>query len=130
MTTIRQILFLVFVTLAPAAALAEGAVRELLCSYNRLCDAAGTCQDESGQIIFMMEPVTVADDGAGSFIIHYGGREADMRSAGYAGPYTWTTPLATSTLLANSEEQFLWHQLVLDPEPSARIHFMNCRFTQ
>lgn len=123
-------LIIAMIALLPATALGEGALRELVCSYHRACDADGACKDEKGQIIFTMEPETVADDGSGSFIIHYGGRQAPMRAMGFAGPFTWKTPVAVSTLMASSEEQFLWHRLALSPEPTADIHFMNCRFTQ
>ena len=123
-------LTLLLIVCFPVAAFAEGAVRELSCAYSKLCDGKGACQDESGDMMFMMEPVTVTEDGSGSFTIHYGGREADMQAAGFAGPFTWTTPLAVNTLMASSEQEFLWHQLVLDKEPYAKIHFMHCRFTQ
>ena len=109
---------------------AEGAVRELSCEYERVCDAAGNCQDEDGTMIFTMEPQTVADDGAGSFVIHYGDSQAPMQAAGYAGPFSWTLPGEQHTLLASNETRFLWHQVTLAPQPQATIRFMRCRLTQ
>ena len=111
-------------------AFAEGAVRELACVYERVCDASGTCADEAGEVTFRMQPVELADDGSGTFVIRYNDGEFAMQALSFAGPFHWSAPGEKDTLLANSETQFLWHKLVLGSRNAADSHFMRCRFTQ
>ncbi len=111
-------------------ALAEGAVRELVCSVNRTCDADGSCQDAGGDITFTMEPVTVTDDASGTYLIRYQDQQFAMQSLSFAGPFHWAADSEMNTLLASSDTQFIWHHLSLRPAPVARIQFLTCRFIQ
>ena len=110
--------------------MAEGAVRELDCISLQTCDTKGYCQTETQEVKFSMEPLAVNDDGSGSFAIHYNSYQAPMTSLSFAGPFHWTVGNERHTLLASSETHFLWHQLDTSGSPSARIQFMQCRFTQ
>ena len=117
-------------SLCAAEVLAEGAVRVLDCRLARLCDASGSCVDESGAVEFRMEPAEVAADGSGSYRLIYGDDNATMTALSSAGPFVWSVGDARHTLLASSEREFLWHQLNLRPVPDATIRFLVCTFSQ
>jgi len=116
--------------LIPVPGRAEGAVRFLDCTVMRTCDAAGVCQLDVGQTVFRIEPVDVAADGSGRYVLSYGNSQAEMQAGSAAGPFFWTAGTQRHTLIANSETLFMWHQLTLDPVPDAAIRFMTCALRQ
>jgi hypothetical protein len=109
---------------------AEGAVRTLSCSVVRDCDAAGTCADGAGEVVFRMEPTDVSEDGSGSYRLSYNDTTVAMTALSAAGPFVWSAGEARHTLLASSEREFLWHRLTLRPVPDSLIRFLVCRFAQ
>ncbi len=129
----RQLFAGIFL-LSPLSALAEGAVRVLECTIEQTCDLAASCNPDSGDISFNMEPIKLAADGAGSYLIRYefsgSTFQADMEARSFAGPFMWDIYEDRNTLLANSEYRFLWHKLSLSPVPQSDIHFLACEFTQ
>ncbi len=129
----RQLLFCI-ILLSPLPGLAEGAVRVLQCALEQTCDPAGSCNQDSGDFTFNMEPINLAANGAGSYLISYDlgdqSYQADMEARSFAGPFMWNIDEDMNTLLANSEYRFLWHQLSLSSAPQSEIHFLRCEFTQ
>jgi hypothetical protein len=120
----------ILMLLLPGAVWAEGAVRLLVCSVARVCDAAGNCEAGTVQVTFRMAPEETGVDGAGSYALSYGDTQADMEALSDAGPFFWTVGTEQNTLLASSETQMLWHQLTFDPVPEATIRFLTCALRQ
>jgi hypothetical protein len=114
----------------PVAGWSEGAVRSLDCTVASVCDAAGRCEADSGEVLFRMEPVDTASDGSGRYLLRYGDTEAEMDALSDAGPFVWTVGSERDALLASSDTEFLWHRLTLDPAPAATIRFLSCTFGQ
>ena len=113
---------LLFVNLA----FAEGAVRQLDCISNKVCDGNGNCQAESKDRLFRMEPVKLESDGSGQYRMYYQDTESDMYAVTEAGPFFWQQGSQRNTLLVNSETSFLWHKLQMDPVPQTSIYYLNC----
>jgi hypothetical protein len=116
-------------TLVPGLVCAEGAVRQLQCTIERVCDAAGQCEAGSGVVGFSMAPVQLAPDGSGSYTMSYDGVEADMQARSELGPFYWNVGAARHALLVSSETQWLWHTLAVEPAPTATIRFLVCSLT-
>lgn len=114
----------------PALAKSEGDVRVLDCAFLYSCNADGLCRRASGQVSFRMQPISLNQEGAGSYTISYGKTRARMRAISRTTPYIWTVGNERDTLLANSGGDFLWHQLKLVPAPHVTIHFMKCSFAE
>jgi hypothetical protein len=115
--------------LAPGSASGEGAVKHLACTLERVCDAAGRCEDASGELAFTMAPISLAPDGAGSYTISYADVEADMQARSELGPFYWNVGAERHALLISSETQWLWHTLTLQGAPVATIRFLVCSLT-
>ena len=129
----RQLFAGIFL-LSPLSVLAEGAVRVLECTIEQTCDSAASCNPDSGDISFNMEPIKLAADGAGNYLIRYefngSAFQADMEARSFAGPFMWDIDEDRNTLLANSEYRFLWHRLSISPMPQSGTHYLACDFTQ
>ncbi len=121
----RALGFLLLAVL-PSLALAEGAVRTLDCQVRQVCDAEGACNKVSDTVQFRMAPQKLQEDGSGKYEISYAQEKAGMDALSYAGPFYWETKSEHDTLLASSETRFVWHRLVLDPTPAAKIIFLDC----
>jgi len=115
--------------LMPGIAAAEGAIKNLACTLERVCDAAGGCEDASGEHSFRMAPISLAPDGAGSYKISYGDVEADMQAGSELGPFYWNVGAQRHALLISSETRWLWHTLTVEPAPAATIRFLVCSLT-
>ncbi len=115
--------------LIPGLVAAEGAVRQLQCTIERVCDAAGQCEAGSDEIGFRMAPEQLAPDGSGSYTISYEDVEADMQAGSELGPFYWNVGAARHALLVSSETQWLWHTLAVEPAPAATIRFLVCSLT-
>jgi hypothetical protein len=120
----------ILLSFAPVAARAEGAVRVLDCMTLKSCDAAGACKSYSEHTSFRMEPQNLNSDGSGSYIMVHNDERTDMQAPSFAGPFYWGSNDERNTLLANSETEFLWHRLELNPAPLVHIQFMQCVFRQ
>lgn len=129
-STITRLIFSGILFLLPITSLAEGALRILECSLDQRCDTEISCSPESGDVVFTMEPEMLDDEGAGSYVISYAGKKSAMTAMSFAGPFTWNSEGEIHTLLANSENRFLWHKLSLSPTPEASMQFLDCAFTQ
>jgi hypothetical protein len=116
--------------MVPQVLLAEGAVRILECKITSTCTASLQCKPESGAVTFRMEPESLDDNNAGTYVISYGDMQASMQGLSYAGPFHWRTDTAMHTLLASSETQFLWQSLELSQPPVTVIRGLQCRFLQ
>lgn len=116
--------------LQPCIAMAEGAVRILDCEVTRRCDEAGVCEAAGERMAFRMEPGSLDQNGAGRYELSYDEVRTGMEALSYAGPFTWSTGTERHTLLANSETQFTWHRLALEPAPAATIRFLSCALEQ
>ena len=114
--------------LASGTALAEGNVRVLDCTVIRSCDAAGSCQPGAGAVTFQLSPQSTNADGSGRFAIRYGPVQAIALAQSETGPFFWESADGRHTLLAGSETDWLWHQLVTAPTPTATIRFLACRY--
>ena len=125
----RRLLVVFCCALVPGMAAAEGAVKNLACTLERVCDAAGACEDASGELSFRMAPISLATDGAGSYKISYGDAEADMQAGSELGPFYWNVGAERHALLISSETRWLWHTLTVEPAPAATIHFLVCSLT-
>ena len=112
-----------------AAIHAEGAVRRLQCSTERVCDAAGSCVSETGEATFLIEPVEVDAAGAGRYTISFAQAQAPMLAQSELGPFLWTLGTQRHALIISSETQWLWHTLDTAPVAAASIRFMQCRLT-
>ncbi len=77
-----------------------------------------------------MEPQKLNPDGSGSYTMIHNDESTDMSALSFAGPFYWSSDDERNTLLANSENEFLWHRLELDPAPLVNIKFMHCVFSQ
>ncbi len=112
--------------LLPTAVLAEGAHRYFDCMVTLLCDEAGACEASSESLTFHLAPLDAGQDGSGRFMLSYQNKEVAMQSLSDAGPYSWRFDNERHTLLASSETDFLWHQLILDDRPESRIRYLRC----
>jgi hypothetical protein len=113
---------------APAAVLAEGAVKVLDCTIARVCDGAGRCNAGTGKVEFRMEPKSLGAGSAGRYSLQYDGESADMEALSDAGPFVWSLAGERHALLASSETEWLWHALLLEPAPKAVVRFLACSF--
>jgi len=125
----RLLLLMACCVLVPGIAAAEGAVKNLACTLERVCDAAGACEDASGELGFRMAPISLAPGGAGSYKISYGDVEADMQAGSELGPFYWNVGAERHALLISSETRWLWHTLTVEPAPAATIRFLVCSLT-
>ncbi|MDR0781111.1 MAG: hypothetical protein LBF16_10530 [Pseudomonadales bacterium] len=116
--------------LLPLIVHAEGAVRLFDCHVTKTCDGAGQCRADDQHIEFRMEPLVLADDGAGRYTLHYDGHTASMQALAEAGPFYWQQENTHHTLLVNAENRLLWHSLSVDAAPQARIRFLDCIIRQ
>jgi hypothetical protein len=123
---VKPPLLILAILLLPAPASAEGARRFFDCEVQQLCDAAGQCDAAATPVLFTLEPLAVASNGAGSYRLTYDNDTVEMDALAEAGPFRWTLGAEHHTLLASSETRFLWHQLDLSGTPSARIAFLAC----
>lgn len=114
--------------LLPVLGHAEGAVRHFECTFVQRCDGAGSCQADSGQVVFSMAPLSTAPDGSGKFEIRYDSVRASMQALSDTGPFHWKVGEDQHTLLVNSEHQMTWHRLHTDGAAETSIRFMNCRY--
>jgi hypothetical protein len=115
--------------LVPGLAVAEGAVKTLQCTIERVCDAGGQCEAGSGEIGFRMTPVQLASDGSGSYTISYDDVETDMQAGSELGPFFWKSVDERHVLLVSSETQWLWHTLTIEAAPAATVRFLECSLT-
>lgn len=111
--------------------LGEGGIRTFECVIEKTCDASGNCEtgDMNG-ITLLMEPDNLNADGSGSYMLNYDNGRFAMEALSNAGPFVWRRDGTRHTLLASSEEQFLWHQVFIGSSPEATIRFMQCRVIQ
>ncbi|HWK52744.1 MAG TPA: hypothetical protein VNR18_00090 [Hyphomicrobiales bacterium] len=116
--------------LLPITALAEGSPRRFDCAIIQSCDADGNCQSSDESITLHLEPQQIDADGSGTYVIRYGGKEADMRALSEAGPFYWALPSERNTLLVSGDTQILWHRVKLGAVPGTSIDFMHCSFRQ
>lgn len=114
----------------PCTGRGEGAVKTIDCKVNKVCDAEGNCKAASGKVSFRMEPKAIQSDGSGNYRLHYGDKQADMEALTGIGPFYWSQGKERNTLLISSQNQYLWHQLMMDPAPEASIHYLTCTFIQ
>lgn len=121
---------LVISVLMPGLLQGEGALRVLDCNKVLVCDESLTCQTESGQVVFNMEPLNLDENNAGSYTIRYDAVQVPMQGLSFAGPFHWRLDNGMHTLLASSESDFLWHSLTIDPQPVTTIRKLDCRFMQ
>ncbi len=63
--------------LGPGTAAAEGAVQQIACTGETICDAGGTCSATPSEMAFTLSPVDVGAHGEGRYRIAYGDIEAE-----------------------------------------------------
>jgi len=124
----NRIALTIIASLLTASAVGEGAVRTLDCHVERICDAAGICQDADGDVAFSLEPVELDAGGGGRYTIRYDETEAPMQSLSDLGPFVWTHADQRHVLIVSSETEWLWHELSILPEPAATIRYLRCEF--
>ena len=99
-------------------------------AIRRVCDSAGHCSDADGEATFRMTPMQLEAGGRGSYTLSYGTTETEMFAQSEIGPFYWRLEGESNSLMPSSESEWLWHQLILDGTPSARIRFLECSFRQ
>jgi hypothetical protein len=136
------LLLVALLSLAPAGARAEGAVRVLACDSTRVCDAVGDCRSDTGSLTLRMAPEALAADGSGRYELTLGGDVLPMQAltlagdvlpmqaVSEAGPFLWQQADTRYTLLVNSNSDFVLHALSLSPQPSASLRYLRCTFRQ
>lgn len=129
-TTASKLLLSVLGLLLPCLTLAEGNIRLLNCETLRLCDSAGNCQPQTDAFKFRLEPVSLDEDGAGTYQLTYGDVKTTMQALTQAGPFYWSSDTERNTLMASSETAFVWHRLRLGAVVDADVRFMRCEFSQ
>jgi hypothetical protein len=129
-SSLGQGLLLGLAMILPSLLWAEGAVRILECDVASTCNARLACTPATGQFTFRMEPQSLDNNNAGTYLLSHDEVQAEMQALSYAGPFHWRTPGTMHTLLASSETDFLWHSLELAAEPVTTIRYMACRFIQ
>ena len=127
---VSRMIAVVGIALLPMAGLAEGARKILDCQVVHVCDAAGACKPDSSRVVFTMEPIELEFAGAGEYSISYADEQAKMRAESDSGPFLWNLGQERNASIANSEKQWLWHQLGFDPGPEAAIRFLESSFQQ
>ena len=114
----------------PIIVAAEGAVRTFNCTLDRVCDAAGQCEPESGDVTFRMEPQQLDANGAGTYQLSYDDNSVAMQASSDAGPFIWSLDNQQHTLLINSATRMLWHRLTLEPPLPANTRYLQCTLHQ
>ena len=114
----------------PCLALAEGAARRLDCETLRICDSTGNCKEQTETVNFRLEPMSLDDDGAGTYRLTYGDVQTTMKALTAAGPFYWSGDTERNTLMASSETAFVWHRLRLGNVVDADVRFLRCKFSQ
>lgn len=76
-----------------------------------------------------MEPIQVGAGGVGTYTLIYGDIEVSMNAMSEVGPFIWTVEAERNALIVSSRTDWLWHQLVSGPRPSATVRFLSdCSF--
>jgi len=109
---------------------AEGAVRVFSCNLERVCNEAGTCETEAGEVEFRLEPMQLDGNGAGSYRLSYEDKDVIMQAYSDTGPFTWRIGSDQHTLLVNSETGMLWHSLSLAASLQSRSHYLECTLAE
>ncbi len=124
------LMLVALLTLAPAGASAEGAVRVLACDSTRVCDTVGECRSDAGSLTLRMAPQALDADGSGRYALTLDGDVLPMQAVSEAGPFLWQQADTHYTLLVNSNTEFVLHALSLSPQPLATLRYLRCTVRQ
>lgn len=112
----------------PGPAHSEGRRTELTCHAVTQCDGNGACSPANAEMTFLMQPLNVDGDGAGSFDISYDGGTYAMSASSALGPFVWSEGVDdTQLIMPTGADTIIWSSHNDNRAPASVVRFMECK---